>query len=62
VQTWKITTPQGEQNVDAMRIATTDAGDLVLKRQDGEVLHAFAKGAWIECQLVKSLDGGYGPK
>lgn len=62
MQTWKIKTPQGEQDVQAMKATTTEAGDLVLKRQDGEVLHAFARGAWVECQLVKSLDGGYGSK
>lgn len=62
MQTWKVTTSKGNQDVLAMKATTTDAGDLVLKRQDGEVVHAFARGAWLECQLMKPLDGGYGQK
>ncbi len=60
MQVWKVTTPKGEQEIQAMKAATTIAGDLVFKCQDGEVLHAFASGAWLECHLVKPLDGGYG--
>lgn len=62
MQTWKLTTPKGERKVMAMKVSTTEAGDLVFKRQDGEVVHVFAQGAWNECELIKPLDGGYGPK
>ena len=62
MQTYKVITPKGERDVQAMKATTTEAGELVLKRQDGEVLYIFASGAWVECQLVKSLDSGYGPK
>lgn len=62
MQTWKVTTPSSEQIVTAMHATTSAAGDLLLKRQDGELLFAFAKGAWLTCELVKAMDSGYGPK
>lgn len=62
MQIWKVTTPTTEQSVTAMNATTTAAGDLLLKRQDGELLFAFAKGAWLTCELTKAMDSGYGPK
>lgn len=60
MQTWKVTTPTGEHKVLAMNATTTSAGDLLLKRQDGELLFAFAKGSWNLCELVEATDQGYG--
>lgn len=62
MQVWKVTTPSGQQNVTAMHATTTSVGDLVLKRQDGELLFAFAKNSWLTCELVKAIDSGYGHK
>lgn len=62
MQIWKGTTPSSEQSITAMHATTTAAGDLLLKRQDGELLAAFAKGAWLSCELVKAMDSGCEPK
>lgn len=59
---WSVKTPKGEEDVQAMDVSTTQAGDLLLKRQDGLMLRAYAKGAWEQVQLKKPLDSGYGPK
>lgn len=59
MQTWKVATPLNDKNVQAMKADVTESGDLVFKRQDGEVIRAFARGAWVECELTKQLDSGY---
>ncbi len=58
-QIWKVTTPSSEQSITAMYATTTAAGDLLLKRQDGELLWAFAKGAWLSCELVKAMEAWF---
>ena len=60
---YKITTskePVKEPvTVDAHKAAVTSAGALVLWENSGQLVRAFACGAWLECELVKRGPVGY---
>jgi len=49
---WKITKPTGLVEIEAHQAATTASGALILSMNSGELIHAFAPGAWLECENV----------
>lgn len=57
---WKITTPQTSVTVQAHKASTTPAGALLLSNNSGELVRAFAPGAWLECEATKRGSAGYG--
>lgn len=58
---WKITTPKGEVLVEAHQANTTSAGVLYLSENSGQIIRAFAPGAWLECEMVERGTEGYYP-
>ena len=56
---WKITTPQTAVTVRAHQAVTTPAGVLLLSENSGQLVRAFAPGAWLECELQGRGADGY---
>jgi hypothetical protein len=56
---WKITKPAGPVEIEAHQATTTGSGVLVLSMNSGELVHAFAPGAWLECEVVSQGAQGY---
>jgi hypothetical protein len=48
--TWKVKTPTGNVDVKAPITELTTNGILLFKHQSGELIYAFAPGAWLECE------------
>jgi len=58
---WKVSAPGGqEKTVAAWSATVTASGDLLFRDQQGETVHAFASGAWVECERVRQAARGYG--
>jgi hypothetical protein len=57
---WRVITTTGEKMVKAWTFATTASGDLVLKDNQGNLVHIFASGHWITCEQVTQATHGYG--
>lgn len=56
---WKITKPAGPVEIEAHQATTTASGVLLLSMNSGELVHAFAPGAWLECEVVSRGAQGY---
>lgn len=56
---WQITTPREVVAVKAHQATTTPAGVLLLTENSGQLVRAFASGAWLECELCERGAQGY---
>ena len=59
MNTYKITTPKEPVTVKAHKVQVTPAGVLLLVENSGELVRAFAREAWLECELQERGSGGY---
>jgi len=59
VNTWKVTTPEGDVEVSAISATTTACGDLVFAENNGVLNRAFASGTWTRCELMQRAQQGY---
>lgn len=59
MEEWQVMTPKGPVVVKAHKATTTPAGVLALTENNGQLVRAFAPGAWIECELRTRAGSGY---
>ena len=59
MNTYKITTPKEPVTVEAHMVSITPSGALLLSMNSGELVLAFAPGAWLECEQTKRGPLGY---
>lgn len=50
---WKISCPNSETTVTAFEANINQAGALVLTEQSGQIIAAYAPGAWCKCEAHK---------
>lgn len=43
--------------VEAASVEVTERGALILKGEGGDLIHAFASGAWSECKRYAPKEG-----
>lgn len=60
MEEWQVMTPNGPVVVKAHKATTTPAGVLTLTENSGQLVRAFAPGAWFECELLARAGNGYG--
>jgi hypothetical protein len=56
---WVVTSSGMAVEVDAYKASTSPAGVLVFTDSQGDLVRAFAPGAWSECELKKGNHRGY---
>jgi len=56
---WVVTNSGKRVEVDAYKSSTTPAGVLVFTDSQGDLVRAFAPGAWSECERKMGNHHGY---